>query len=269
LRIISQKLEQVRTALRVSGSIPPSSAADVLAAQTSANIPILPEIERTVELIHAIFHRGKTTGAIGPEPVTPRQGFFVPDAFENPEYQRFAFAGCTAASFCFVLYNALDWPGINTSVLTCIITALSTIGTSVQKLFLRLAGFTAGTLIIGIPAQVLILPSIDTISGFTLFFAAITALAAWFATSSPRLSYFGMQIALAFYFINLVEFHVQTNLTIPRDNVIGILLGTLAMGFMFERFARRAIWKRCENNSPGSFECSRVWHSAWRSATAP
>ena len=53
----------------------------------------------------------------------------VPDAFQNPEYlRRFAFAGCLAASSCYVIYNALDWPGIFPSVLTCVVTALTTIG---------------------------------------------------------------------------------------------------------------------------------------------
>ena len=31
-------------------------------------------------------------------------------------------------------------------------------------------------------------------------------------TSSPRLSYFGLQMALAFYLINLQEFKIQTSL---------------------------------------------------------
>jgi multidrug resistance protein MdtO len=55
-------------------------------------------------------------------------------------------------------------------------------------------------LVLGISAQILILPGIDTIFGFALFFAAATAIAAWFATSSLRLSFFGVQMALAFYF---------------------------------------------------------------------
>ena len=156
------------------------------------------------------------------------------------EYPRFALAGCLAASTCYVLYNALDWPGINTSVLTCIVTALSTIGSSLQAQFLRIAGFVVGGLILGISAQILILPGIDSIFGFALFFAAASAIAAWFATSSPRLSFFGVQIALAFYFVNQKDFHVDTDLTIARDKVIGVLLGILAMGFFFNRFGPKS-----------------------------
>jgi multidrug resistance protein MdtO len=164
----------------------------------------------------------------------------VPDAFQNPEYLRFAFAGCLAASVCYILYNALDWPGIFPSVLTCIVTALGTIGTSVQAQFLRLAGFVTGGLVLGISAQILILPAIDSVFGFAIFFAVATAIAAWFATSSPRLSFFGVQMALAFYFVNLQDFRIETDLTIARDKVVGCFLGILAMSFIFDRFGPKS-----------------------------
>jgi multidrug resistance protein MdtO len=89
-------------------------------------------------------------------------------------------------------------------------------------------------------AQMLILPSIDSIFGFAVFFAAGTAFAAWFATSSPRLSFFGVQIALSFYFVNLTDVHVQTDLTIARDKVAGVFLGILAMGFIFDRYGTKS-----------------------------
>jgi len=92
----------------------------------------------------------------------------------------------------------------------------------------------------GISAQILILPGIDSIFGFALFFAAGTAIAAWFATSSPRLSYLGVQMALSFYFVNLQDSQIQTDLTIARDKVIGVLLGILAMGFIFDRFGTKS-----------------------------
>ncbi len=142
----------------------------------------------------------------------------------------------------FVTYSTTrsTGPASAPSVLTCIVTALSTIGTSLQAQFLRLAGFVAGGLVLGISAQILILPAIDSIFGFALFFAAGTAIAAWFATSSPRLSFFGVQIALAFYFVNLQDFQIQTDLTIARDKVVGVLLGILAMGFIFDRFGTKS-----------------------------
>jgi multidrug resistance protein MdtO len=84
-------------------------------------------------------------------------------------------------------------------------------------------------------SQVFILPSLDSISGFTLLFLTVTILAAWFATSGPRLSYFGIQLALAFYLINLQEFTIQTSLTVARDRVVGILLGLCMMWLVFDQ----------------------------------
>jgi multidrug resistance protein MdtO len=87
---------------------------------------------------------------------------------------------------------------------------------------------------LGIGSQVLILPLLDTIAGFTVMFAAVTAVAAWFLTSSQRLSYFGNQLALAFYLIQLHGPSPQTNLAIARDNIMGILLGLVMMWLVFE-----------------------------------
>ena len=238
LRELSQRLETIRAELRASGSI---SASPVFEGQPSSTFAMLQEMERVVALTTEVFQRDEM--ADGAQ-YAPRQVWwrtlFVPDAFQNPEHLRFAFAGCLAASICYILYNALDWPGINTSVLTCIVTALGTIGTSLQAQFLRIAGFVAGGLVLGISAQILILPGIDTIFGFAVFFAAATAIAAWFTTSSPRLAFFGVQMALAFYFVNLTDFRIQTDLTIARDKVMGVFLGILVMGFVFDRFGTKS-----------------------------
>jgi multidrug resistance protein MdtO len=99
---------------------------------------------------------------------------------------------------------------------------------------LRTSGAIVGGLLLGIGSQVLILPMLDTIAGFTVMFAAVTGVAAWFITSSPRLSYFGSQLALAFYFIQLRGPSPQTNLGIARDNTLGILLGLTMMWLVFE-----------------------------------
>ncbi len=240
LRALSERLEAIRTEIRASGVI--SVSPPVLEGQPSSSFPMLQEMERTVALFTEVFQRDETVHGSQNAPGRDwRRVLFLPDAFQNPEYLRFAFAGCLAATVCYFLYNALDWRGIGqTCVLTCIVTALSTIGFSLQAQFLRLAGFVTGGLVMGISAQILILPSIDSVFGFTLFFAAGTAIAAWFATSSPRLSFFGVQMALSFYFVNLQDPYIQTDLTIARDKVLGVLLGILAMGFIFDRFGTKS-----------------------------
>jgi multidrug resistance protein MdtO len=102
------------------------------------------------------------------------------------------------------------------------------------------AGFVLGGVIAGIGAQIFVLPFIDSIGGFTLLFAAMTAIAAWIGTASSRLSYAGVQFAFAFYLIHLSEFSIQTNLAVARDRVLGVLLGITMMWLVFERFFPRS-----------------------------
>jgi multidrug resistance protein MdtO len=90
--------------------------------------------------------------------------------------------------------------------------------------------------LLALGAQIFILPNLDSIAGFTVLFIVLSVPAAWIATSSPRLSYFGLQIAVAIYLINLVDFSVQTSLYPARDRVIGIFLGLLMMWLVFDRF---------------------------------
>ncbi len=239
LRALAGRLGVIRKELRESGTI--SASSPMLEGLPSSSFSMLQEMERTVALLPEVFQPDEVVDGSRKAPGGDWwRTLLVPDAFQNPEYVRFALTGCLAASSCYILYNALDWPGISTSVLTCIVTALSTTGTSLQAQLLRLAGFVAGGLVLGISAQILILPAIDSIFGFALFFAAGTAIAAWFATSSPRLSFFGVQVALAFYFVNLQDYKIQTDLTIARDKVVGVLLGILAMGFIFNRFGAKS-----------------------------
>jgi multidrug resistance protein MdtO len=160
---------------------------------------------------------------------------FVSDALSNPEHVKFALKGCLAAAFCYIIYNSIDWPGISTAVTTCVLTALSTIGGSHQKPMLRFAGAIVGGFLLGVGSQIFILPYVDSIAGFTVLFVLVTGVASWIATSSPRLSHFGLQIAVAFYLINLQEFARQTSLSVARDRVVGILLGLLMMWLVFDR----------------------------------
>jgi len=160
---------------------------------------------------------------------------FARDALSNSDHIKFGLKGCLAASLCYIIYTSLAWPGISTAVVTCILTALTTVGSSRQKQVLRVSGAIVGGGVVGIGAQVFILPYLDSIGGFTLLFIAVTIVAAWIATSSPRLSYFGVQLALAFFVINLQEFKMQTSLTVARDRVIGILLGLFMMWLVFDQ----------------------------------
>jgi multidrug resistance protein MdtO len=204
--------------------------------EVPSQLPFLPTMERTVALIPQAFSGAVSIDVFISEPLDEKgtRRIFVADAFSNPAHVQFALRGTLAAMVCYITYTALDWPGLSTSVITCFITSLSTIGSSRQKQVLRLGGAVIGGFVFGMGAQVFVLPYIDNITGFTVLFAVVTAIAAWIATASARLSYLGVQLALAFYLINLQEFTIQTSLAIARDRVFGVLLGLLSMGLFFD-----------------------------------
>jgi len=235
IREIARDVAEFRSALE-SGRVP-SRTAPTSAGETPAGPPLLAEVETTVSLMYEICTGTQSLAAFVPAQPDDRARAtpFVPGALSNPEHVRFALRGCLAASLCYIIYNGLFWPGISTSVTTCMLTALTTVGASHQKQLLRFAGALIGGFVIGMGAQVFILPSLDSIGAFTVLFAIVAAIAAWFATASPRLSYFGVQIAVAFYLINLQEFKFQTSLAVARDRVVGVLLGLLMMWLAFDR----------------------------------
>jgi multidrug resistance protein MdtO len=212
-------------------------AIDITSQPEPSDVPLLPEMERTIALIGQAFSDTRSAQewfvAAPLDPGVPSR-LFVADAFSNVDHLKFAVRGTLAAMLAYVVYQVIDWPGLSTAFVTCILTALSTIGASRQKQFLRLAGAIIGGFVLGMGAQIFVLPHLDSITGFTVLFAAVAAISAWIATATPRLSYLGVQVAFAFYLIHLQEFAPQTSLAIARDRVVGVLLGLMCMWLVFD-----------------------------------
>ena len=204
--------------------------------EVPSQLPFLATMERTAALIPKAFSGSESVDTLVAAPLDEEgpAPLFAADSFSNPAHVQFALRGTLAAMVCYVTYTAIDWPGLSTSVVTCFITALSTIGSSRQKQVLRLSGTFIGGVIFGMGAQVFVLPYIDSIAGFTPLFIVVTAVAAWASTASARLSYLGVQIALAFYLIHLQEFTIQTSLSVARDRVFGVLLALVSMAVFFD-----------------------------------
>lgn len=235
---LNRSIADIRLCLRTHGQ--PCEA--TLEPRPSPGTPLLSEIEAMVSLMPSIFSEENAPDPelepLDDEPSTTR--IFIPDAFSNPEHLRYVLGGTLAAMLCYVFYMSLAWPNLSTSVTTCVLTALTTIGSSRQKQILRVAGFVLGGVFVGLGAQILVLPYIDSIGGFTVLFASATAIAAWLGTASSRLSYAGVQFAFAFYLIHLSEFSIQTNLAVARDRALGVLLGITMMWLVFERLYPRS-----------------------------
>lgn len=235
--LLAQRISEIRRCLQAQNTPVLKEPED----RNSASTPLLSALESMVSLMPSIF---ASETSVDPrfevlEDPPHASRIFVEDAFSNPEHLRYVLSGTLAAMLCYILYVSLDWPSLSTAVTTCVLTGLSNIGASRQKQVLRVAGALLGGFVFGLGAQIFVLPNIDSITGFTVLFAVVTAISAWIATSSSRLSYAGLQIALAFYLIHLSEFSIQTSLSVARDRAIGVLLGISMMWLVFERFYPR------------------------------
>ena len=173
----------------------------------------------------AIRRFGDTPPAAPPKEAS---SFFVPDAFTNPEHLRYAMKTTAAAMLCYLIYSLLDWPGIHTCLITCYIVSLSTVGDSVEKVTLRLAGCVVGALL-GVGAMLCVIPSFTSVAALMaiVFLGALAG--AWVVAGSPRISYAGFQVAFAFLLCVVQGPAPAFDLTIARDRVIGIVLGNVVL----------------------------------------
>lgn len=235
---LARRICEVRKAIRPGAFLIPAQRA--VPAEYGA--PLLSELSMAVGSMESVLVTGNATDPrlASLDEAHAENRIFVEDAFTNPEYLKYALAGTAASMLCYVIYVSLNWPGISTAVTTCVLTALSNVGSSRQKQVLRIAGASVGGFVLGIGSQMFVLPYIDSIVGLAILLAFATAVSAYVATSSPRLSYAGLQMAFAFYLINVTDFSISLDLTIGRDRAVGVLLGIGAMWFVFERLYSRS-----------------------------
>jgi multidrug resistance protein MdtO len=184
------------------------------------------------------LRRALTGFAEAPAPGPPKAhvkapgGFWLPDAFSNPEHVRYALKTTAAAMFCYFVYSLLDWPGIHTALITCYIVSLGTAAETIEKLTLRVLGCLLGAAA-GIAAIVYVTPHLTSIWGLLAIVFPAALLSAWVAAGSPRISYAGFQIAFAFFLSVIQGAAPAFDMTIARDRVIGILFGDLVVFLLF------------------------------------
>jgi len=236
------RFERIRGAIVTAGEGRLTEAQIVLGDSQITGYSELDRIEQT------LYHLGDSTEANAVEPAmeapqtAPSGGswrdslkrLLLPDAFTNDDYLLYALKLSLCATICYVIYNALGWPGISTAFFTVYFTGLSTTGTSNRKLLFRVIGSTIGGLILGIGCLVFVFPNLEGVQGFLLVIAAVSFLGAWVA-ASPYFAYIGLQITFSFNLLAFERLGAPTQMTPARDRLLGITLGFLVMFFVFHQ----------------------------------
>src|SRR5438132_5918995 len=171
-----------------------------------------------------------------PTPAPKPKSLFVPDAFTNPAHVHFALKVTFAAMFCYIVYQGIDWSGIHTAFITCTFIALESTGATLHKGVLRMGGCIIGGAL-ALFTIVFLMPHMDTIASLIVVVACASAIAGWVAAGSERISYGGLQIALAFFYSVFQGYAPDTDLDNVRNRVVGILFGLVVTGLVF-----RYIW---------------------------
>ncbi|WP_109482064.1 FUSC family protein [Paraburkholderia sp. C35] len=195
-------------------------------------------MERALQALSDFYERGEAVSK--PPAEAP---MIANDAWRNPAYARFSLKTLLAVLVSYVFYNAADWPGVHTIMLTCLIVALPSLGASTQRALLRVAGALNGSAL-ALGVVVFVIPQLDTVVGLLLMALAVAAFAAWIAAGSERISYAGVQLLFTFSLAVLGRFGPTTNLTEIRDRMVGILLGV-----GIATFVQLAFWREGEGDA--------------------
>ena len=203
--------------------------------QAADTIAAAGELQRA---LHAFANLGANGTATGKPPA--KEPMVVPDAWTNPAYMRFSLKTLLAVLVCYVFYNAVDWQGIHTIMLTCVIVALPSLGASTRHALLRLGGVVMGSAL-ALFMVVFVIPRLDDIVGLLLMTLPVVVLGAWISAGSERIGYAGVQVVFTFSLALLEQFSPTTNLTEIRDRMVGILLGVGV-----STFVQMAFWREGE-----------------------
>jgi multidrug resistance protein MdtO len=200
-----------------------------------SGIAALRHVEETLEAIIAMpVHSGDSRDEnliVLPANKIP---FFVPGALTAKSTFTFGLKISFCATLCYILYHALDYPEISTSVTTVLVSGLTTTGAMKQKLAHRLAGAIVGGLLLGLGSIVFLFPHMDSITALSGLVAAVTFIAAWSA-AGRRFGYIGLQIAFSFFTVTLATSSAPTELAPARDRLVGIGLALVIMWFVFDQ----------------------------------
>ena len=208
----------------------PSSIATLSAKKTIGRVEAIKLVEAESTLEDLVT---KDTDEQEPKAASrQKKSLFVADAFSNPRYVQFALKVTLAGMLGYFFYTASDYFGIHTVYYTPLIIALASTGATIHKGVLRIVGCIIGVTL-GLICSIWLIPRYETLGVYLLIVFCVHALAAWVTASSERISYVGLQIALAFDLGVLKDYGPPTNIDPLRDRFIGIILGVCIISAVF------------------------------------
>src|SRR5438874_1691254 len=160
------------------------------------------------------------------------KSLFASDAFTNPAHVHFALKVTLAAMVCYIVYEAIDWSGIHTALITCTFIALETTGATLHKGVLRIGGCVIGGAL-ALLTIVFLMPHMETIPSLIVLVVCASAVAGWVSSGTEMISYAGLQLAFAFFYSVFQGYAPDTDLDNVRNRVVGILFGLIVTGILF------------------------------------
>jgi len=212
----------------------PSSNSAAFGPLLKAAYEVAERIEQTlVSLSTASEHEIPSTP---PQPIKSpviQPMHWLTSAFAKDHEDSFiwAFKATLSAMIVLILVQSLNWPGINTALVTCVLVADNSLGSDFRKSIMRMLGALIGGFLAYVYILVL-MPATSTIAGFLLAISPVLWISTWVAAATPRLSYIGVQIGYAFALTALDGSGPVTDLVLSRDRVIGILVGIVIAGLV-------------------------------------
>jgi len=201
--------------------------------------PNLTLLERVEGILHTIMSMPQGTPSSDEDRQlvalpAKRVPVFIPGALTDRTTVAFGLKLSLCATICYILYHALDYPGISTCVTTVFITGLSTTGAIKQKFVFRLAGAIIGGLILGLGSVTFLFPHMDSITSFSVLVAFVAFISGW-CMQGRQFSYVGLQIAFSFFLVAIQGSSAPMELAPARDRLIGILVALVVMWIVFDQ----------------------------------
>ncbi len=137
-RKLAQEIDAACRALQTA--ISHDSALRFSVAIAGSDDPQVPApLNEMAGLLQVYANRSDYADALQTAP-PPKVPFFTPDALTNPVYIQFSLKTLLTVLVAYVFYTAVDWSGIHTIMLSCLIVAQPSLGATQRRARLRLGG---------------------------------------------------------------------------------------------------------------------------------